>query len=147
MNKPTPRVLLICICSTVILLGCSSATVPVVGNIADTGMEMYAQQAGSDAMAATLAAPPGEVYAGILRLADRSTELNVVDRNPDRLEIEMAQDDYLLTTESTEFGDRETLLHIWIDTGNSRLPPREYVRAFLQQLSDEMGVNYEMLDM
>ncbi|MCP3869150.1 MAG: hypothetical protein GY703_13830 [Gammaproteobacteria bacterium] len=108
---------------------------------------MYAQQAGSDAMAATLAAPPGEVYAGILRLADRSTELNVINRDPDRLQIEVVQDDYLLTTEATEFGDRETLLHIWIDTGDGRLPPRDYVRSFLQQLSGEMGVNHEILDM
>lgn len=147
MTKPTPKVLFSCICSTLILLGCSSATVPVVGNIAGTGMEMYAQQAGSDAMAATLTAPPGEIYAGILRLADRSPELNVVNTDPDRLEIELAQDDYRLTTEATEFSDRETLLHIWIDTDNSRLPPRDYVRSFLQQLSSEMRVKYEILDM
>ena len=147
MTKPSLKVLINCICSTLILLGCSSATVPVVGNIAGTGMEMYAQQAGSDAMAATLAAPPGQVYAGILRLADRSSELNIVSKDPDRLQIEMAQDDYQLSTEATEFGDRETLLHIWVDTGGSRFPPQDYVRSFLQQLSSELRVKYEILDM
>lgn len=147
MKKPRSRVPLICIFLTLILLGCSSATVPVVGNIAGTGIEMYAQQAGRDAMAVTLAASPREIYAGILRLADRSPELNVVNQDSGRLEIELAQDDYLLTTEATEFRDRETLLHIWIDTHNSRLPPRDYVRSFLQRLSSEMRVKYEILDM
>ena len=147
MTKPTPKALFLFLYPTLILLGCSSATVPIVGNIAGTGIEMYAQQAGRDAMAATLVAPPGEIYAGILRLADRSPELNVVNKDPGRLEIELAQDDYLLTTEATEFRDRETLLHIWINTDNSRLSPRDYVRSFLQRLSSEMRVKYEILDM
>ena len=147
MEKPTPSVFLVCICSTLILLGCGSATVPIAGNVADTGLEMYARQAGRDAMAATLAAPPGEVFAAILRLADGSPNLQIVDKDPDRLQIMLAQEGNRLTTEATEFGSRETLLHIWIDTGGNRLPPPDYVRSFLQRLSGEMRVKHEIVEM
>ena len=75
----------------------------------------------------------------------QSTELRVVKTDEGRLQVEIAQGDKKLTVEATELGDSETLLHIWANTGSSGQPARDYARAFLSQLSDELNVAHKLV--
>ena len=129
------------------LLGCAAATVGTVGTAAITGAGIYARQASQHATAATLGARPPEVYAGMLRLARKSTELRVVKTDESRLQVEMAQGEKSLTAEATELGESETLLYIWANTGSSGQPARDYARAFLSQLSNELNVEHKLVEM
>ncbi len=139
--------LLIAASAALTLLGCAAAMVPVVGSVAVTGAAVYASQASQHATAATLDARPREVYAGMLRLAGKSTELRVVKTDESRLQVEMAQGQKSLTAEATELGESETLLYIWANTGSSGQPARDYARAFLSQLSDELNVEHKLVEM
>lgn len=108
---------------------------------------MYAIEASQHSTAATLAAQPVEVYAAMLRLAEKSSKLHVVQTDASRLQVKMAQGGKHLTAEATALRDSGTLLHVWTNTGSSGQPARDYARAFLSQLSDELNVEYQLVDM
>ena len=129
------------------LLGCGAAAVPVIGTVVGTGAVVYATQASRQSSAATLAAPPKTVYAGMLRLVEQSSTLRLVDSDPRRLEVEVAQDEQRLSAQATQLGDEETLLHIWVSGGGRGSVAGNTLRQFLNQLADELDVAYQRVDM
>ena len=128
------------------LYACAAATVPVVGTLVGTGAAVYATQASQQSSAATLAAPPKTVYAGILRLVEQSASLQLLDSDPRRLQLEIGQDEQRLSAQATPLGDTETLLYIWVNGSAPGTTVDQVAVRFLNQLAGELDVAYQRVN-
>ena len=122
------------------LQGCATMLQPV----ASTGLIVHARGASQHTATVQLALPPGEVYAGMLRVAARHPEFRVVNNLPSRFLLEVKDGTRSLTGQATDLGGGKTLLFMWTDAGGTGQTGRELALDAVKEICAELAVQCRM---
>jgi hypothetical protein len=122
------------------LQGCATMLQPV----ASTGLIVHARGASQHTATVQLALPPGEVFAGMLRVAARHPEFRVVNKVQSRFLLEVKDGTRRLTGQATDLGGGKTLLFMWTDAGGSGQTGRELALDAVKEICTELAVQCRM---
>ena len=111
-----------------------------------SGLVVYSKGASQHTASVRLVLPPGEVYRGMLGMIERRPELTVVNRNDARYLLEVVEGEQRLTGQATDLGRGETLLFIWVDTGDSGQTGRGLMEEVITVVCKELAVECEEQD-
>jgi len=116
--------------------GCATALQPAASGAA----VLYAEGARQDTAMLQISMPAQEVYDSLLRVIAQRSDLALVNKNEDRLLIEVASGEMNLAAQATTLSDGKTLLFLWADAGNSGQSGQELARTAIEQICTELAV-------
>jgi hypothetical protein len=122
------------------LQGCATALHPG----AFTGLIFHTRGANQHTATVQLALPPGEVYAGMLRVAARHSEFRVANKVQSRFLLEVEDGTRRLTGQATDLGEGKTLLFMWADAGGSGQTGQALLLEAVKEICAELAVQCEM---
>jgi hypothetical protein len=122
------------------LQGCATALQPA----ASTGLVVYTKGARQYTVTVHLALPPGDVYAGMLRVAARHPQFRVVNKVQSRFLLEVEDDTRRLTGQATDLGRGETMLFMWADAGGSGQTGQALALDAVKEICAELAVQCQV---
>jgi hypothetical protein len=122
------------------LQGCATMLQPV----ASTGLIMHTRGASQHTATVQLALAPGEVFAGMLRVAARHPEFRVVNKVQSRFLLEVADGTRRLAGQATDIGGGKTLLFMWADAGGSGQTGRALALDAVKEICTELAVQCQV---
>ena len=117
--------------------GCATALQPVASQAA----VLYAEGARQQTAILQISLPAPDVYQGLLRVVSRRGDLFLVNRNDERLLLEIAKDGMNLAAQATSLSHDETLLFLWADTGESGPSGNDLTRTATEEICGELAVD------
>jgi len=114
--------------------------------VTSSGLVVYSKGASLGTASVRLALPPAEVYRGMLGMVERRPELTVINRNDARYLLEVDDRGRRLTGQATDLGRGETLLFIWVDTGDTGQTGQDLMEDAITAVCTELAVECEVQD-
>jgi hypothetical protein len=123
-----------------VMQGCATALQPAASGAA----VLYAEGARQDTAMLEISMPAQAVYESLLRVVAQRSDLELVNKNEDRLLIEVARGEMNLAAQATTLSDGRTLLFLWTDAGNSGQSGQDLARTAIEQICTELAVECEV---
>ena len=123
------------------LLGCTYGAMKAP---TDAGLVVYTRGASQHTATVQIARPPAEVYAGMLRVIARRSDVTVVNQDEKHYLVELTKGEKRLTGQATELDANSTLFFIWADAGASGQTGQNLALVAMRELCAELKIECEM---
>ena len=120
-----------------LVTGCATALQPAASQAA----VLYTEGARQHTAMLQISLPAPDVYEGLLRVVSCRSDLTVVNRNDERLLVEIAKDGMNLAAQATSLSHDGTLLFLWADTGDSGRSGNDLTRTAIEAICGELAVD------
>lgn len=123
--------------------GC--ATLPA-GQVVESATVVYTTGAKRHTAAVQIPVAAPEVFDTFFLLLANRPGVNVDNRNDKAYLMEVSKGSRSLTGQVTGLGANRSLLYVWADAGESGLTGEELAISIVEQVCDELGVEYELVN-
>jgi len=115
------------------------------GSVVDSATIIYTRGAKKHTAAVQIPVAAAEVFSTVVRLLDEKPDVTIDSRNDKAFLVEVSRGTRSLTGQVTTLGADHSLLYIWADAGESGLTGEAIALSVLEQICDELGVDYELI--
>ena len=140
MRKRSVRIVSLAVAAAgmpLLVTGCATALQPVASQAA----VLYTEGARQHTAMLQISLPAPDVYEGLLRVVSCRSDLALVNRNDERLLVEIAKDGMNLAAQATSLSHDGTLLFLWADTGESGRSGNDLTRTAIEAICGELAVD------
>jgi hypothetical protein len=115
-------------------------------SVAHTTAVVYTRGARQNTVSVRLEVLPQDAFAALERVLETRPDLEIIKRDAGRRLAEVVKGDRHLAAQVTDLGGGETLLFVWADAGTSGRTGRDLALDAVEQLCEELGVSYEIVE-
>lgn len=116
------------------------------GSVVESATVVYTKGSKKHTAAAQIPVPAAAVFSAIVRLLDEKPDIIIDSRNDQAFLVEVSRGTRSLTGQVTSLGADHSLLYVWVDAGESGLTGEAIAISVVEQVCDELGVSYELVN-
>lgn len=126
--------------SLILLLAFAQSCGTALQPVATTGSILYTQGVRQHTAMLQIHLPPAEVYNALLKVVANRPDLKLLNKNAQRLLIEIEKEGQFLSAQATSLSENQTLLFLWADAGKSGRTGQDLARSATEEICKQLAV-------